>query len=73
MLVDLLLNRPDDVISFMEKWLAEKKEEFKYIKDTQVESQDKLRGKENAYGEITDEDEDDYDEDMDMKVASKQG
>lgn len=71
LVVDLLLNRPDDVISFIEKWLAEKKENFKTIKDKQVDSQDKLKGQENAYGEVSDDDEDDYDDQMDDVIQKK--
>ena len=38
-----------------------------------MESQGKLSGKKNAYGEITDEDEDDFDEEMDLKITEVQG
>ncbi len=73
LVADRLPNRPDDVISFIENWLADKKENFKLIKDKQVDSQDKLKGQQNAYGELSDDDEEDYDGEMDdliqMKVA----
>jgi hypothetical protein len=44
MVIDLLLNRPDDVVAFMGKWLSEKKDSFSHLKDKQVDLKEKLRG-----------------------------
>lgn len=53
LVVDLLLNRPDDVIEFMITWLQNKRPNYSDIKDRIPESQTKLKDQPNAYGEFS--------------------
>jgi len=74
LVVDLLLNRPDDVIDFMITWLNNKRSTYSDIKNKIPESQSKLKDQPNAYGEMSepedeDEDEDEIEEMINSKLA----
>lgn len=72
LVVDLLLNRPDDVIDFMVTWLNDKRSVYSDIKNKVPDSQTKLKDQPNAYGEFSEpEDEDEEGDDVDDLINTK--
>ena len=71
MVVDLLLNRPDDVIGFMMTWLKEKDAFYKDLKKKEVPSIPELKNIPNNYGELSEEDEEDFDDNIDQLIQAK--